>query len=383
MKKDIIEIKLFDGFDILRDGQPILANLSNTRKTKLFVAYLLVNRERAIPHRELFELLWSGEEYANPGTALRTLLYRFRSLLEKEGAVQLENAVISKRGTYQWNKALDVRIDALDFEDLANAGLNVDSSSKYRKECLKGAIDLYRGPLLPDFKSEPWMISKAAYYRDLYARVVQNYIAILKDECRYLEIVNICDTALSLIGTSEVIELEGAIAKLNLIDAGKNSGKELDSYYEQVQKLSEKLVEDAAKMQEDLEDDTVLQKAFVCDYDTFKEIYRLQRRMQARTKSTMFLGLMDIRIADENDIPEDIVRFERLMNDVVECCARQLRCGDAICRKGSEQLAILFPADSYEDAIGVLERVKNACKERSGENLIMVYRMRTLKNAKE
>lgn len=383
MKKDTIEIKLFDGFEILRDNKPILTNLSNTRKTKLFVAYLLVNRERAIPHRELFELLWSGEEYANPGTALRTLLYRFRSLLEKEGATLLDNAVISKRGTYQWNKNLDVRIDVLDFEDLAHAGLNADSADKYRKECLKGAIELYRGSLLPDFKSEPWMISKAAYYRDLYAEVVQSYIAILKDECQYLEIVNLCDKALSLIGTSEIIELEGAIAKINLIDSGKKADGELNTYYSQVQKLSEKLVEDAAKMQEDLEDDTVLQKAFVCDYDTFKEIYRLQRRLQARTKATIFLGLMDVRIADDGDIPEDIAKFERLMNDVVECCARQLRCGDAICRKGGEQLAILFPADSYEDATGVLERVKSACKERSGEDLILVYRMRTLKNAKE
>ena len=383
MQNNTIEIRLFDGFEIYNNGKPILTNLANTRKTKLFVAYLLVNRDRAIPHRELFELLWSGEEYANPGTALRTLLYRFRSLLEKEGATELDNAVISKRGTYQWNKNLDVRIDVLDFEQLSMAGLNLASGDSYRRECLKGAIELYRGSLLPDFKSEPWMISKAAYYRDLYARVVEAYIAILKDGCEYLEIVNVSDRALSLIGASELIELEGAIAKLNLIGKDRDTNKGLDIYYSQVYKLSMKLVDDAARMQEDLEDDTVEQKAFICDYATFKEIYRLQRRMQARTKATIFLGLMDIRIADLDDIPEDIARLERMMSDVIECCARQLRCGDAICQKGSEQIAILFPADSYEDAAGVLERVKGACKERSGEDLIMVYRMRTLKNAKE
>lgn len=383
MENNTIEIRLFDEFEITRDGIPILTNLSNTRKTKLFVAYLLVNRDRVIPHRELFELLWSGEDYANPGTALRTLLYRFRSLLEKEGARQLDNAVISRRGTYQWNKNLDVKIDVLDFEQLAKAGLNKTSSDEYRRECLKNAIDLYRGSLLPDFKSEPWMISKAAYYRDMYSQVVEEYIDILKKNGEYLEIVSVCENALGLIGASELIELEAAIAKLNIVSKEKPIDDELNTYYTQIHKLSTKLIDDAARMQEDLEDDAVLQKAFVCDYVTFKEIYRLQRRMQARTKATIFLGLMDIRFADGSEVPDDIVKYEKMMNEVIECCARQLRCGDAICRKSNEQVAILFPADSYEDAIGVLERVKNACKERSGEDLVMAYRMRTLKNAKE
>ena len=81
-----ISIRLFDGFEIKKGDKPILENLSNTRKTKLFVAYLLVNRDRPITHQELFELLWSGEDYANPATALRTLLYRFRSMIDKEKA---------------------------------------------------------------------------------------------------------------------------------------------------------------------------------------------------------------------------------------------------------------------------------------------------------
>ena len=113
-----IKINIFDGFEIRLDGKLILENLSNTRKTKLFVAYLLVNSERPITHQELFELLWSGEDYANPATALRTLLYRFRSMIDNEGADALSGAIISHRGTYQWNRDLDVSIDALDFKAL-------------------------------------------------------------------------------------------------------------------------------------------------------------------------------------------------------------------------------------------------------------------------
>lgn len=380
MEQDKIRINLFDEFSITKGDEQILKNLSGTRKTKLFVAYLLVNRDRAIPHKELFDLLWSGEEFANPGTALRTLLYRFRSMLESEQAGQLDNAVISRRGTYQWNKNLDVEIDVLEFEKMANAGMNLTYSENHRKECLKNAITLYKGQLLPDFKSEPWMISKATYYRDLYALSVEEYIKILKKHGEYLEIANTAQNALSILGSSELIELEGTMAKLALV-SGSNKDADLEKYYNKVYELTANLYDDAKDVQEDLEDDTVEQKAFVCDYNTFKEIYRLQRRMQARTKATMFLGLVDIRITEEDESDEN--SLELIMQEIVECCSYQLRCGDAVCRRKDAQLAILFPADSYEDAIGVLERLKRVSKERTGKKAVIVYNLRTLKNARE
>ena len=114
-----IEIKLFDTFEIKKDGVKILKSLCNMRKTKLFLAYLVLNKNRKVNHTELFELLWSGEDYSNPGTALRTLLYRYRSLIEKAGVDELMNSVISGRGYYQWNEELDVVIDVYDFEDYA------------------------------------------------------------------------------------------------------------------------------------------------------------------------------------------------------------------------------------------------------------------------
>ena len=194
---DKISIRLFDGFEIRRGDTPILKNLSNTRKTKLFVAYLLVNRDRPITHQELFELLWSGEDYANPATALRTLLYRFRSMIDNEGADALAGAIISHRGTYQWNRDLDISIDALDFHALAEAGLDPTISASRRKEYLAKAVDMYSGPLLPDFSSEPWLIAKSASYRDTYIEAVMAYIDILKLDNQPAKIVQVCEKALS------------------------------------------------------------------------------------------------------------------------------------------------------------------------------------------
>lgn len=375
-----IEIRLFNGFGIYKDGVKILENLSNTRKTKLFVAYLLANRDRAISHQELFELLWSGEDYSNPATALRTLLYRFRAMLDNEGADALSGAIISRRGTYQWNNNLELSIDSLEFENFVAKGLDLNNDINDRKQYLGKAIALYRGPLLPDFCSEPWLISKASGYRDKYIEAVIAYIAILKSEKQHVRIVEICDMAQGLVGTSELLSLEGTLAKLRIANPGLTNEDSSLQYYNQVKDLSNSISLSTNKIQEDLENDMVEQMAYLCDYTTFKEIYRLQRRMQSRTRSTIFLGIIEVGDNIEEEHPGFL---GRIMEEVVLCMQRQLRCGDAICKIDRTKIAILFPAESFEDSMGVLERLKEACRVRIDEELVIVYRVRPLKNARE
>lgn len=378
-----ITITLFEEFKIMKGEKQILENLSNTRKTKLFVAYLLVNRERAISHQELFELLWSGEDFSNPGTAMRTLLYRFRAMIDKEGAEQLSGAIISRRGTYQWNRDIDVTIDVLEFEELAKMGINLTYSTARRKECLAKAIDVYRGPLLPDFRSEPWMVARGAYYRELYIKVVCAYIDILKSEEAYGDIVEICDKSTEIVGTTEIISLEKSLAKGNMNEDGANESASLVRYYKKVKELNDILIDETDNLQYDLEDDTITQNAFVCDYRIFKEIYRLQRRALARSKRSIFIAVVEMRFDEIVSELGEQLKIEKLMEESIESCARALRCGDAICRRGDMQLAILFPSESYESAMGVLERLKTCCKENVGEEIVFAYKLRALKNAKE
>lgn len=375
-----INIRLFDGFEITKGDKPILENLANTRKTKLFVAYLLVNRDRAITHQELFELLWSGEDYANPATALRTLLYRFRVMIENEGADALKGAIISHRGTYQWNKDLDVSIDALDFKALADAGVNPTISEARRKEYLAQAIDMYKGSLLPDFSSEPWLISKSAAYRDTYIEAVMAYVELLKGDDQAANIVQVCENALALAGTSELLELEAQIAKLRIANPEASEKGSVVAYYNEVRELSVKLQDEADRMQSELQEELMDNQAFLCDFRTFKELYNLQRRMQSRSKATIFLGLVYVGCNGDNDDP---LYEEKVMKDVVGCFQRMLRVGDAICRKSDCEIAVMFPAESYEDAVGVLERLKSAGKERTEEDIVIVYRVRPLKSGKD
>lgn len=372
-----IKITLFSKFEIKMDEEPILVSLSNTRKTKLFLSYLLLHKQKAIPHKDLFELLWSGEDYSNPGTALRTLLYRYRALVDKQGVDQLKNSIISRRGAYQWNQELDISIDIFDFDDYSKIGLNSAMSEEKRKQCLRRAIDLYTGPLLPDSGEEHWVVPKAVYYRDLYVQDVIAYIAILKKEGAYDEISALCKKAEALAGSSDTIELESRIAA--------NGGKvddELKLRYELSAEANKKMELEIDEVQRGMETEDSENSAFVCDYSVFKDIYHLQRRLLARTGDTMFLTLLSAKRLAETDY--EPLKAEKVMNNLLDVMRHELRCGDSICRYSDNTYAIMFPADSYENAQKIMERVRRTFLVNTREKDLMInYRIRPLKNAKE
>lgn len=372
-----IEITLFNHFEIKMDGEPILTSLSNTRKTKLFLSYLLLYKQKAISHRELFELLWSGEDYSNPGTALRTLLYRYRALVDKMEIEPLRNSIISRRGAYQWNQELDVSIDIFDFDDYSKIGLNQSMSVSKRKQCLQRAIDLYTGTLLPDSGEEHWVVPKAVYYRDLYVQDVLAYISLLKEEGAYEEIGALCRNALALAGPADMISLEEEVA----LARGK-MGEELKLRYESTLSSLVKIELVIGDVQKSMETEDSENSAFVCEYDVFKDIYHLQRRLLARTGDTMFLSLLSMERKSDDDF--EPLQHEKVMTTLLDIIRHELRCGDSICRFSDNTYAIMFPADSFENAIKIMERVKSSiamnCKEK---DVLIVYRIRPLKNAKE
>lgn len=370
-----ITISLFDTFEINKDGSPILESLSNTRKTKLFLAYLILNRKRVIPHKELFELLWSGQEYSNPGTALRTLLYRYRNLISDSNYNELSESIISKRGAYQWNSEIDVSIDIDDFEDYSQVGLNSALSKEKKVECLEKALELYKGPLLKEFAGEHWVVAKAVYYRDLFILDTVEYANILKEEGKSDKALSVLEEAVKKADRNDLIDIE-------ILRIKEGNVKDSDSRYEVLKSQIGAMDDEMDRIQKGMESDDVTDSAFVCDYEMFKDVYHLQRRLLARTGETMFVSLMTLGFL--SDANGDELRNERVMKAMLDSTKKALRCGDSICRYSDSCLAIMFPAGTYDDARKIMERIRN--RFLSGVNnsdIVISFKVRPLKNVKD
>ncbi len=372
-----VRITLFNGFGIYMDDKPILDSLANTRKTKLFLCYLLLNKDKPISHKELFELLWSGEDYANPGTALRTLLYRYRALVEASGISALENSILSRRGAYQWNPDLDVSIDIYDFEDAVSRAGECDDDDKEKEKLLLQAMEMYTGNLLPDSNEEHWVVPKAVILRDEYIQTALSYIELLKKAGKHDEIISVCNRVQEFIPVSLDIENEMNLA----IQKGLET-ESMKNEYNLFREAAEDMKRMIGGVREEMETDSSENTAFVCEYDMFREVYRLQRRLLMRTGETMFLTMATLR--SKNKDKHEPLKNERAMSALLECCKHELRMGDSICRYSEDQYAIMFPVDSYENAVKVMERVRMSFYRKSNLNeYMLVYRITPLKNSKE
>ena len=106
-----IEIRMLGKFEILMDGKPVLAALKQSRKATMLIQYLVL-------HKDLTDALLNGERSTNPDMALRAIMHRFRNMIEAEGLKELETCIITSRGYYQWNPAMECRVDVFEMEAL-------------------------------------------------------------------------------------------------------------------------------------------------------------------------------------------------------------------------------------------------------------------------
>ena len=368
-----LSINLFGGVTITKDGESVLDSLANTRKTKLFLAYIILNKDRPVTHKELFELLWSGQEYANPGTALRTLLYRYRSAVADLMINELVESIISKKGTYIWNSEVDIAIDIYEFEKNVVEGINRSYIRDKREEHLKTAIELYKDNLLNDYASEHWVVPKAVKYRDMYLQAVFEYIQILKQKNMEAEIIPLIEKAESIIGETDLLSIEKKI-----ITGEADTDEQLNTEYAAISSQFNSSIEEVEMLKAEMEEDDGQRTAFVCDFKMFKEIYHLQRRLLARTGETMYLSILTICASDEENV-------SKKMFTLIETAKRSLRCGDSICKYSDNKLAVMFPAGEYGDAKKVLERIRSVFMKKIGshEDTIIVFSLKPLKNLKD
>ena len=143
-----IEIRMLGKFEILMDGKPVLAALNQSRKATMLVQYLVLQKGEKVTHKELTDTLWNGERSTNPEMALRAIMHRFRNMIEAEGLKAMEDCILTSRGYYQWNPALEGRIDVFEMEALmeeARRQLNPSAAvARYER-----VLELYAGRLLP------------------------------------------------------------------------------------------------------------------------------------------------------------------------------------------------------------------------------------------
>lgn len=388
-----IEVRMLGKFSILCNDEEILDVLGNSKKKIQLLQYLLINKDTKYTNYNLFEHLWPSDDTSNPESALKTLVSRLRQDLRAFG---LSNLISTRKGVYQLNEDLCETIDLYEFEHLALDAAGFTKLNDRNIEALERILFLYHGDLLPGYDTEAWVVHKSMYYHTLYLKTVYQYISLLSEDQQYHDIIRVSKKALEIDEFDSKLNLEYMTALLALemktealnhynytvdlhyAQLGTKPSDDILNFYKNLIRMEHNSNASLNTISDELESDINDNKAFVCDYSIFKDIYRINMRNLQRLDISILLAVITISGNNEDKDDHHILQ-NKVMESLQILMQKNLRKGDTISRYGPSQFAVLLPSANMKTGTLVMERVKGVFyKELTVPGFVFSYKIKPL-----
>lgn len=380
----IITISLLGKFQITEEENNAILNENNIRSdmlTRLFV-YLVMHREHPLSVQELTEALWNEKETNNPAGALKNLMYRLRTLLDKKFGHQ--EFILTTRGAYQWNERISILVDAEIFEYSGEEARREKTQQK-QITLYEKALEWYQGDFMPQLDCH-WAITMSAYYHSLYLNMVNELTDLYKkahrfDRMEYLGIQALkydsadeqiyCNLITALIRQGKLsLAMEYyETAEKNLYSfLGVSNLTKLHALHEELLKMKKgKQAESVQEIREEISEKNQPDGAYICGYPVFREIYRLEARRSARMKDKNYMLLLTLSLIEEqckamNQQTKDFL-ISQAMGVLEKVMKDNLRIGDLACRYSDSQFLVLLSSYSYEGNLLVRSRLVTKFQE--------------------
>ena len=362
-----VRVEMLGGFVLTFGETRITEQIKRSSKIWKLLQYLIMHRGKSVSQEELIDVFCDGELVGNPGSALRTMIYRARSTLAESGMPYAEDLILSKNGGYAWNNAIQCEVDAEEFESLCKrAGSEPDEQD--RLETLMKAASLYKGDFLPNSAGDMWVMPLARWYRSLYIGCVHDTLKLLTAAGRSAEAEELCVKALRMDPFDEKM-LEYHL--LSLLAQGKNS-EALDEYrrmetmfydvlgvnfsdglralYNQIQRpaIKEGVPLDAV-LSEWLEG-ADFPGAYYCDLSEFRTLYKVEARSVPRSGRTAYIVRIDTK-------HEPSAKSGGVMRQLGAVIPGNLRMGDLFTRASPNQFMLMLHSLTYENCKDLINRI--------------------------
>ncbi|KUO64338.1 MAG: hypothetical protein APF84_09885 [Gracilibacter sp. BRH_c7a] len=374
-----LEIFTFGRFLVKRGDKALSEDANRSYKLWELFKYLVTNRGKCILPEVIFENLWPDKDYNDSKRALRTLVYRLRLLLDKDSTSN-NNCIMFSHGGYIWRPDSEAWLDLDEIEDLYKKAQEVrDSNPTEAMKVYKEAITLYKGDFLPESSYSEWVIPTRNHFQHLYIKCVNELLELLEEQSLYSEIVDICESVFIVEPYEEDFHLyymEALVKEKKVKQArshyeyitaalyrelGVKPSPEMREIYRVMHSNGDNVEYDLTSIQESLGEKKEDQKAFICDADVFRYIYKLERRRLERSGQSVFLALLTIGNSDYGVPPKPVLKdaTEKLLHVLQET----LRKGDTITQWNDAQILLMLPGLTLEQGDSVLARIQKNFKK--------------------
>ena len=375
-----------------RDGKTLTDDINRSQKLWSVLAYLVIHRDRDIPQTEFIEQFWQEDNSSNPASALKTLLYRIRAMIEPLFGEEVQ-PVVSRRGSYSWNREIPCEVDTDTFESLCIRASEPGVDALDRLELYRKAVELYKGMLLPKLSDQIWLMPLVTRYHARYVTAVKELSALLVEQGLYDELAAVCLKASELDPMDESLHV---LAIRALLYQGRNAAalshyenatemlyrslgvrpsEELRSLYTEIMSVEKGMETDLEVIQSDLHEAARRPGAYVCEYGFFQEAYRLEARRCDRNGTCVHIALLTVSLPD-GTMPA-LKQLNITMDQLLVALQTQLRSGDVVSRYSAVQYVVMLPAANFEDSQKVMERIVSAFYRQHRHNFLKItYKIR-------
>lgn len=370
--KQQLKIEMFGGFTIQAGNRILTDAKGRTRQIWNLLEFLVANRLGDVSQEKLIEILWADESCADPLNALKNLVYRLRGMLKAlDGDGEKRDYILYKRNTYCWNNALNCTVDTEELEKSFRAARDSETPEKDRLSFFSRVVGLYQGEFLPKSSTEDWVVALSAYYRNIYIEAVKGTYELLVAAGRFEEADLICRKAVALEPLDESLQelvislhlkqgdLQGALDYYDYVSEmfyeklDVEFSERIRAMMREVEKELNSVEKDMAVITTNLLNTEAQEGAFFCDYDIFRNIYRLEARMVERFGESVFVALLTVEPQAKSG-PQAVSDAMQALRQVI---TKNLRKCDVASLYSKSQFIMMLPALTFENGKMVLGRL--------------------------
>lgn len=368
----VLKVQMLGGLSLMYGDEPISFARNTMTKAMKLLQILLYYGEKGISRHKLIENLYKVEELADAPNSLRVTSYRLKKLLVHIGLPEYNYIRISK-GVYYWNGPMQTEVDVHNFFELIKEAENETEIDKKMK-ILCEAIHLYKGELLPASSEEEWVLIESVQCKKIYSSVLQRLCDYLWDKQEYEEILTLCELACTMYPFDEwqAVRIDCFMAMNRYQDAMNEYESTAKLFFEELGiSPSEKMINQFKKMSERmsnvpqtirgiksrLREKEIEAGAFYMTLPSFRDSYRLVRRIMERNGQSVYLmlcSLVDGKGASLEDPHRLGTMSEELMSSIKHC----LRKGDSFTRYSPSQFLILLVGTNKENCGKIFDRIE-------------------------
>lgn len=374
MSESVLKVRMFGGFSVSYGDEAVVPIDARNSKMVQLLQYLLVHRNKMVRQMELIDILLGDEDCSNPTGTLKNIVYRLRKLLIAAGMPK--DVIIYKKSAYGFCADIPCEMDTEQFAALME---KVEGGTLEDEEQIETALEaarIYKGDFLQKASGEPWVLTKAVFYQELYVNALMYAYDVAGRTDAYKRIYDALNEAAHMYPYEEDLYLmhisclyklgrvKEALAKYESVvtllynDLGIGPTERLQELYKDITNGVHVAAESVIDVRTKLSEQQGARGPYFTNVETFSGIFQFIVRHMQRTGESVFLMLVTPTEMDGTP-PKQGSRMSKVAAAMQEAVRLTCRSGDVFTRYSATQFLLMLMELKQESCDIVAERLRH------------------------